>query len=37
MCKLYKALRNYRNFRKAFRKAKFDFNGMFDSLAKDEE
>ena len=34
MCKL---LKKYRNFRKAFKKAKFDFSGMFDSLAVDDD
>ena len=34
--KLYEAIKNYRNFRKAFRNAKFDFSGMFDSLAEVE-
>ena len=37
MLKLYEAIKNYRNFRKAFRKAKVDFSGMFDSLAVEED
>lgn len=37
MRKLYEAIKKYRNFRKAFRNAKFDFGGMFDSLATEED
>lgn len=36
MRKIYRFFKEFRGFIKAFKNAKFDFSGMFDSLAVDD-